>query len=263
MKKKVNNQNDKFSIEIEETINKWNPYIEFENIGVVCGKQMEKGLAVLEKIRRIDRKTTLLIIGKDDMLIQNKHLEYLVSLSPSRLCVILSKEWKKSVSYIEELIKASRFRYLKSGNNPVGGIRFLLVSSQRRFIIDMYQHVKCNPLVKKAEFTFLSRIGAEYLFQEDNQKYMPVLACGKIFKCRNAFRLWRYWNERMTYFVKNLHNTERQVLENEYYNIMENSVANSKEEIFKLRGFMEYSKICDLCCGCIECIVFPKNDTNR
>ena len=67
----------------------------------------------------------------------------------------------------------------------------------------------------------------------------------------------------MTYFVKNLHNTERQVLENEYYNIMENSVANSKEEIFKLRGFMEYSKICDLCCGCIECIVFPKNDTNR
>ena len=99
--KKMNNQNEMFGIEVEETINKWNPYIEFGNIGVVCGKQVEKGLVVLEKIRRVNKKTTLLIIGNDDMLIRNKHLEYLVTLSPSRLCVILSKEWKKSVLYIE------------------------------------------------------------------------------------------------------------------------------------------------------------------
>lgn len=246
--------------DIKQTLYKWSRYINFEYIGISGGEPMNnlKIRNWIYGIRKILPESKMIFITNGVRLLTDRTLiRDMIEVAPSRLCIVLPQNWKSFTEEFWNSLRQTNYRFIRKGNDPVKGIDYILLSRNTQFDAELYHHVATNPKHTAVDLDFLSKIGAPDLFKCCyNRKYMPVLASGRIFKCRNTYRLWNYWNRNKYREEKNIYSRD---IVKKYESIIEDSVIVDISQINLLGGLNKETGICDCCLGCVECLVYPKN----
>lgn len=249
---------------IQKSIAKWSKYINFQHIGITLYEQMKKDdvMDYLNMVRRnmMDTRLVLLTNGKNYIDAINL-IDGMIELAPGKLCIILPDDWEDYVNDIRSLLLQKNYRFFRRGDNPIDGFKFLLFSKKKEFDIELYHHNITNPQHKAIDNEFLIKIGEPNLFRfVTDRKNTMVLCSEKIFKCINAFKLWKYWNTRQLEICSFIQKRGYKFSEiyRTYESIMVEAIVSDPNQLEVIKMFSRYSRICDLCVGCVECIVFPK-----
>lgn len=238
--------------EAKKTLEEYSDVVDFEYIGISGGEPLNHPTIhqFIYGMRQLYKNSTIIFIT-DGMKLpsDNSVINCLIESSPSKLCIVLQKDWYDLYAQLDSVIGSLEFRFVKiNDNNPTKGIKYILFKKNVIFDMELYIHIPVK----------FKTVNLERLFDFESifpychgRKSMPVLSDSKIFKCRNAKRLWDYSREGITTLA------QYQIDE-----MLVDAVVNNRREVYKLEKFNKKSKICALCQGCIECIVYPKGSIN-
>lgn len=245
----------------KDTLYKWSKYINFEHIGISGGEPMNniKIKDWIYGIREVLPKTNIVFITNGIRLLKdNTLIKDMIDVAPSKLCIVLPNEWQSFLQEFKKILEQIDYRFIRKGNEPVKGVDYILLSRDIKFDIELYHHVDTNPKHDANRLSLLNATVEENLFRYcHNRKSMPILEHERIFKCRNAYRLWNYWNDR-----KDAIQYPSDIVE-KYKEIIKDSVISDISHLNLLDDLYKKSKICDFCSGCVECVVYPKNKISK
>lgn len=259
-KKKLNNGSNMQQLrwmQAKKTLKEYSETVDFEYIGLsgedpLCNPEIKE---FLYGVRKLYKNSFVILITDGKKLLEDSTvIDYMIDISPARLYIVLQRDWYEFSIELDRVIRMHGYRFMKLNcNNPIKGIKYILLKKGIDFYIELYIHVPVNLKMVKVENFPLHKLEKFNLFKSyPKRKSMPVLVEGKILKCTNVKYLWDYYK-------KNKIDTSLQAYIEE---VLEESTVFNKKDAYKLKHFFHKSKICDSCCGCIECIVNQKGSTD-
>lgn len=243
--------------EAKKTLEEYSDIVHFDYIGISGGEPLNHPeiKQFIFGLRQLYKNSPIIFITDGKKLLLNSNIiNYLIERSPAKLCIVLQKDWSDFSYQLDQVVKILGYRFMKlNSNNPIKGIKYILLKKNISFDIELYIHVPVKFETFNTGNLLINQIDIKSIFPNCHErKSMPVLSERKIFKCRNAKRLWDYSNNNNVSSVQYLID-----------DMLEDAIVNNRREIYKLEYFYKKGKICELCQGCIECIVFQKGSTNR
>lgn len=246
----------------ENTLRLWKKWVDFEYVGIVEDEleniEITEWLSLVHKL--YPEKEVIYISDGTRLIHDDTFIDEIILQSPIKICIVLPE--KESDIFFEnfaQILKKSKYRFLKSGKNEIEGYHFHLIDRKHMVDIELYNHVPMNKKEEIKNHDFLQMLGNIDLFQyTSRRKYMPELRDGRLFKCRNAYILWNYWETNQCEIEKL---SDYELLQAMYRKIVKKNIFIKPEQFTVDNHFYEETDLCSMCPGCVECVVHPKLNT--
>lgn len=246
----------------EKTLRLWKKWVDFEYVGLVEddleNSEVTEWLSLVHKL--YPEKEVIYISDGTRFLYDDTFIDEIILQSPIKICIVLPEEEREIfLKDFAQILKNTKYRFLKSGKNEIEGYHFHLIDREHMVDIELYKHVPTNQKEKIKNQDYLQMLGNKDLFQyTSRRKYMPVLRDGRLFKCRYAYILWNYWETNQCEIEK-LSNYKS--LHAIYRKIVKKNIFINPEQFTVENHFYEESELCSMCPGCVECVVHQKLNT--